>query len=197
MVAFLQVASTATRTVSGADAQLRAVRGELRGTGYTPGSVVWRDEDTECLRGWLATVRVVDVRSTKLDMRQPSYKPSPAACRRRQPPQVVRGAGTGRDAVAAPADAVVVPHDRVLGDGPPSEAMQQRALVDDGRYLVRWEERRAPRRSASAAKRVVARRSGERGRLKVPKGRARSHDGGLISSPTLHGVPTLPSLSTC
>ncbi len=89
----------------------------------------------------MAAARRFDTSSITLDMRTPAYKPSSAASRVSCPKS--RGGAAHDDTpVAALAVALVAPHDdRAYGGGPPSEAMLQRELVDDGRYLVRWEDK--------------------------------------------------------
>ena len=107
-----------------------------------PGETWWRDltVNVDVCEACLAVARRFDSSSITLDMRQPSYKPSAAS--RASRPKSRRELAQDEVPVAALAVAVVVPHDdREYGGGPPSEAMRQRELVDDGRYLVRWEDK--------------------------------------------------------
>ncbi len=98
-------------------------------------------DDVDVCEACLAAARQFDTSSITLDMRTPAYKPSSAASRVRRP-KSRRGATHDDTPVAALAVAVAVPHDdRAYGGGPPSEAMLQRELVDDGRYLARWEDK--------------------------------------------------------
>jgi hypothetical protein len=101
----------------------------------------WHVCDVDVCEACLAAARRFDTSSITLDMRTPAYKPSSAASRVSRP-KSRRGAAHDDTPVAALAVAVVVPHDdRAYGGGPPSEAMLERELVDDGRYLVRWEDK--------------------------------------------------------
>jgi hypothetical protein len=88
----------------------------------------------------LAAARLVVTRSITFDMRKPSHKPSAAS--RASRPKSRRELAQDETPVAALAVAVVVPHDdREYGGSPPSEAILHRELVDDGRYLMRLEDK--------------------------------------------------------
>ncbi len=108
---------------------------------FMSGETRWTACDVDVCEACLAAMRQFDTSSITLDMRTPAYKPSSAASRASRP-KSREGAAHDDTPVAALAVAVVVPHDdRADGGGPPSEAMLQRELVDDGRYLVRWEDK--------------------------------------------------------